>query len=326
MLLVFSKKVLNFAIAVGIPSVSALTLPLRFPQISQAQDSQQQTVTINFAAEIGEKSFACGESYPNLGTTSTVITPNDFRFYITEVALIDENGQAIPLQLEQDGKWQYQNVALLDFEDKSGACSNGTVETRNKVVGTIPPGNYQGLQFTLGIPAELNHEDATLAASPLNLTSLWWNWRGGYKFMRLDLENQSTAIKNEVSNEQHQAHQVNSETHHHQTNPELSSHQSFPIHIGSTGCQANADNQKPSGCSNANQSIIKLDNFDPANNVVVADVANLLTQTDLTTNQPDTPMGCMSSPEDLDCLGIMEHLGLPFNGQASSKQTFFRVE
>ncbi|NJR31975.1 MAG: hypothetical protein HC778_02740, partial [Chamaesiphon sp. CSU_1_12] len=28
---------------------------------------------------------------------------------------------------------------------------------------------------------------ATLAASPLNLTSLWWNWQGGYKFLRLDL-------------------------------------------------------------------------------------------------------------------------------------------
>jgi len=66
-------------------------------------------------------------------------------------------GKSIPVNLTQDGKWQYQNVALLDFENKSGGCANGTVETRNQIVGTIPKGNYQGLQFTLGVPFNLNH-------------------------------------------------------------------------------------------------------------------------------------------------------------------------
>jgi uncharacterized repeat protein (TIGR04052 family) len=206
-------------------------------------------------------------------------------------------------------------VVLLDFEDKSAACSNGTVETRNKIIGTIPPGNYQGLQFTLGIPSQLNHADATLAPSPLNLTSLWWNWRGGYKFMRLDLQNQNTALKQEES--KHQNHPMNSQTH---------SDRGFPIHIGSTGCQGDTDTQKPSECSNPNQSRIELDNFNPEQNIVVADVANLLTKTNLITNQPDSPMGCMSSPEDQDCSGIMHNLGLAFGNKPTSGQTFFRVE
>jgi uncharacterized repeat protein (TIGR04052 family) len=307
MLLTLSKKMFLIAIAV--------IAPLMVHQASQGQNSQEQAVTINFLATVGKQAFACGESYPDLGTTPAVFTPNDLRLYLSDIALVDANGKTIPLNLEQDGKWQYQNVALLDFEDKSGGCSNGTVETRNKIIGTVPPGDYQGLQFTLGIPSQLNHADATLAASPLNLTSLWWNWRGGYKFMRLDLQNQSTALKHEAGKEQN--HPMNSQTH---------SDRGLPIHIGSTGCQGDTETQKPLECSNLNQSRIELNNFNPEQNIVVADVASLLTQTDLTTNQPDSPMGCMSSPEDQDCSGIMHNLGLAFGNKPSSGQTFFRVE
>jgi uncharacterized repeat protein (TIGR04052 family) len=300
--------------------VSATILSLSIARVSQAQDSNQPTVTINFAAKVGEQAFTCGESYSALGTSATTVTPADFRFYVSDLALIDASGNAIPLNLEQDGKWQYQNVALLDFEDKSGACSNGTTETRTQVVGTIPPGEYQGLQFTLGIPSELNHADATLASSPLNLTSLWWNWRGGYKFLRVDLSNQTTAQKDNAIEGEEMNHQS------HEMDHQGSQTQNFAIHIGSTGCQADTDGQQPSGCSNPNRSTTVLDNFNPENNVVVADLANLLSQTDLASNQPDTPMGCMSSPEDGDCLGIMHNLGLGFNNQPSSGQTLFRVE
>jgi uncharacterized repeat protein (TIGR04052 family) len=293
----------------------AAVAPLMIHQVSQGQNSQEQSVTINFLAKVGEQAFVCGESYSNLGASATVVTPSDFRLYLSDVSLVDANGNTIPLNLEQDDKWQDQNVALLDFEDKSGGCGNGTVETRTKIVGTIPPGNYQGLQFTLGIPAELNHGDATLAASPLNLTSLWWNWRGGYKFLRLDLQTQNTALKHKA--DKHQNPNPNSQTH---------SDQGFPIHIGSTGCQGDTETQQPSECSNPNQSRIELNNFNPEQNVVVADLANLLTKTNLITNQPDSPMGCMSSPEDQDCLGIMHNLGLAFGHKPTSRQTFFRVE
>jgi uncharacterized repeat protein (TIGR04052 family) len=306
-----SKKLFLAAIALG--------APLMIHQVSRGQNSPQQAVTINFQAKVGKQAFACGKSYSDLGTVPTAVMPNDFRLYLSDIALVDANGKAIPLKLEQDGKWQYQNVALLDFENKSGGCSNGTVETRNKIIGTVPPGDYQGLQFTLGIPAQLNHADATLAASPLNLTSLWWNWRGGYKFLRLDLQNQHTALKHEAGKMQN--HQQN-----HPMNSQTESDRGFPIHIGSTGCQGDTETQQPSDCSNPNQSRIELDNFNPEQNVVVANVASLLTKTNLNTNQPDSPMGCMSSPEDQDCLGIMHNLGLAFGHKPTSGQTFFQVE
>jgi uncharacterized repeat protein (TIGR04052 family) len=303
------KKLCLAAIALGAPLVTY--------QVSQGQNSEQEEVTINFLAKVGQQPFTCGKSYSDVGTAAAVVTPADLRLYLADVALIDANGQSIPLNLKQDGKWQYQNVALLDFEDKSGGCGNGTAETRTKIVGTIPQGNYQGLQFTLGIPAELNHADATLAASPLNLTSLWWNWRGGYKFMRLDLQTQNTALKQHSGKGQDNPMDMDSQTH---------SDRGFPIHLGSTGCQAASDTQQPLDCSNPNRTTISFKTFNPETNVVVADLANLLTKTNLNTNQADSPMGCMSSPEDQDCSGIMHNLGLAFGHKPASGQAFFRVE
>lgn len=285
--------------------------------IHQVQATETQAVTIDFKAMVGDRPFQCGESYSGLGTQDSTVTPTDFRFYVSEIALIDADGNAVPLTLEQDGQWQYQNVALLDFENKEGPCANGTAQTRSRVVGTVPEGDYQGLQFTLGVPFDLNHEDATLAPSPLNLTSLWWNWQGGYKFVRIDLETPSTASKGIAENPERHGHQAP----HHQSQV-----QGFPIHLGSTGCQVEAQSQKPSSCSHPNTSTFVFETFDVRENVVVADLAALVAQTNLQSNQPDTPIGCMSSPEDGDCSSILSNFGLPFNGEPSPGQTFFRTQ
>jgi len=263
-------------------------------------------VTIHFQARVGKQPFKCGETY-TLGKPTTKVTVADFRFYVSDIALTNSKGMAIPVNLIQDGKWQYQNVALLDFENKSGGCANGTVETRNQIVGTIPKSNYQGLQFTLGVPFSLNHGDSVIAPSPLNLTSLWWNWRSGYKFVRLDFENQSHHSQLKHSEQGKKA-------------------QGFPIHLGSTGCQAVEGNQKPPTCSNLNTSKVIFTKFNVNRNVVIADIAALIENTNLTINQNNTPPGCMSSPDDSDCNVIMNNFGLSFNGKPAVKQKFFRLE
>ncbi|MGD1854580.1 MAG: MbnP family copper-binding protein [Leptolyngbyaceae cyanobacterium] len=263
-----------------------------------------QTVTIQFAGMVADDAFACGQAY-ELGTPATAMTPLDFRFYVSEVALLDTDGNEVPLILQQDGLWQHQNVALVDFEDKSGACSNGTVETRSEVVGTVPAGDYSGVKFTLGVPFGLNHVDSTLAPSPLNLTSLWWNWNFGYKFARIDLTPATTA---QASPKQH--------------SEALSG---FAFHLGSVGCQMDAT-QAPVVCSMPNRPEVILADFDPTADVIVADLAALMSGTNLAENQEDTALGCMSSPADGDCTEIMQNLGLPFNDRPESVQTFFSVK
>ncbi|MEG5000737.1 MbnP family copper-binding protein [Microcoleus sp. B4-D4] len=290
----------------------------------QATAAETQEIEIKFSATVGEKSFNCGESYSNLGTSAATVTPTDFRFYVSEVALIDGSGKAVPLTLKQDGKWQHQNVALLDFENKSGDCANGTVEIRDRVIGTIPKGNYKGLQFTLGVPFTLNHEDASLAPSPLNLTSLWWNWRGGYKFLRIDMKNQM-ADKNPDGKSGTESRQIAHNAGNHGSSHGGGLH-GFMIHLGSTGCKAEGNNQKPTSCANPNKSKVIFSNFDSTKNTVIADLNSLVSQTNLTANQANTPPGCMSEPKDGDCAGIMKNLGLPFGDQPAAGQTFFKIQ
>jgi uncharacterized repeat protein (TIGR04052 family) len=226
----------------------------------------------------------------------------------------------VPLELEQDGRWQHRGVALIDFEDKTGSCTNGTAQTRDVVVGTVPKGNYRGLRFTLGIPFEINHEDASLAPSPLNLTALWWNWQSGYKFLRIDvIEAQRGGTGRGEAMRTKQAMADMGAGH-------GGGDVGFPIHLGSTGCRVAAGSQKPSECAYPNTVRIALDGFDPSRHTIVADLAALVAGTDLARNRPKTAPGCMSEPDDLDCAQIVEHLGLGFGGKPSAGQTFFRVE
>ncbi|MEB3356706.1 MAG: MbnP family copper-binding protein [Synechococcales bacterium] len=307
---------------------SSPLVPLVFHQAGQAQMPEPEAIAIQFASRVGDMPFSCGSSYPGLGTANTTVAATDFRFYVSDVALIDASGRVVPLVLEQDGKWQYQNVALLDFEDGTGACVNGTSETRTQVTGTVPPGNYTGVMFTLGVPFDLNHNDATLAPSPLNLTALWWNWQGGYKFARIDLENQ--AMVSSAGLRQHNGDQPHNQPHGNSHDDHLGPHgdsQGFLIHLGSTGCELEGDNQQPTtSCRYPNTSTLVFMDFDPVNQFVVADLAALVADSNLEQNEPDTPLGCMSSPDDGDCAGILHNFGIPHGDQPPGGQTFFRIE
>ena len=319
------RRLLNLSLAGGI-ALSGL-IGMKTQQMP-ANAIESQTVTIQFEAVVGDRPFACGETY-SLGATASAMTPLDFRFYVSEVTLLDAGGNEVPLVLQQDGKWQHQNVALLDFEDKSGACANGTLETRHQIVGSAPAGDYRGLKFTLGIPFGLNHIDSTLAPSPLNLTSLWWNWNFGYKFARIDL----APVGDVARVRQHRAHgsvseasdpgSANESGGHSDRKPEAG--QAFAIHLGSVGCQMDAA-QPPVVCTAPNRAEISLTDFEPDQSIVVVDLAALLARTNLAENQDNTALGCMSSLDDGDCAGIMQSLGLPFNNQPVLEQTFFSLK
>jgi hypothetical protein len=167
------------------------------------QQAGTQPVNIQFAAEINGQPFACGQSYSNVGTTKSTITPSDYRLYVSEVNLVRKDGSTVPVQLTQDGVWQYQNVALLDFENGTGPCRNGTAPTNTTVRGNAPAGDYVGVELTVGVPFALNHQDPTVAPAPLNSTAMFWNWQGGYKFIKFDttssgLSEQKPAAANDM--------------------------------------------------------------------------------------------------------------------------------
>lgn len=260
------------------------------------EPGHEQKVTLTFKPMVGSKAFACGQKYTGLGTTGTAFEPKDFRLYIHDVRLLS-HGSEVPVALTEDGAWQKEGLALLDFEDKTGLCVNGTEAMNDRIVGMAPAGHYHGLRFTVGVPFEKNHQDASTASAPLNVSTLFWGWAGGYKFIRLD--GRTTGLSN-----------------------------GHNLHLGSTGCQSSAPNQVAS-CQNGNRFEVEFTSFDPAApRDVVLDVAALFAGSNLDVNQPQTPPGCMSGTDDQDCAPIFQRLGLGFgNLQANpGGQTFFRME
>ena len=280
-------------------AIVALLPACSTPQ-SSVPGSGRQDVTLRFEAQINGQPFRCGERYSQVGSKAATITPTDFRFYISGIELLDQNGKAVPLALEQDGRWQLGNIALLDFEDGSGPCRNGSTALNTTVRGSIAAGTYSGLRFTLGVPFEHNHADPTAAPAPLNNTAMFWNWRGGYKFLKVDMASTGASGHGGAPG--------------------------YSIHLGSTACSSASPTVAPTVCANPNRVTVQFDQFDASRNTVVADIGRVLSSSDVSTNAPGTSPGCMSFPKDADCPPIMGALGLAYDGQmAPGPQKLFSV-
>jgi uncharacterized repeat protein (TIGR04052 family) len=150
----------------------------------------QQAIEVRFKGLVGKEALACGKEYPGIGASSSKITPKDFRFYVRDLRVLDDKGAVIPVDLDQDGKWQLDRIALLDFEDRTGRCEQGTPDMNDRIKGTVPSGTIvKGVRFRLGLPPERNHAPSIRnAPAPLNLSAMIWSWSTGYLFVRMDYE------------------------------------------------------------------------------------------------------------------------------------------
>ena len=253
-------------------------------------------VMIPFEGRVGKTPFSCKDTYPGLGTAATEVAISDFRLYIHDVKLHEKGGADVPLELKQDGLWQYKNLALLDFEDKTGPCANGTTEINGMIHGTVPQGTYDGISFKLGVPFELDHADVSTAPSPLNLSSLFWDWNSGYKFLRADSAPAAGGAP-------------------------------FLLHLGSVACQGDFANGGVTSCDRPNVADIVLTAFDPAKSKVIVDYAAVVAGSDLSKNVAGAP-GCMSGPTDPECDPIFQRLGLSVKDASThpDQQKLFAVE
>lgn len=271
-----------------------------------AQNSSTQKIEINFEPVISGQVFECGKSYSPVGLNKSTVTPSDWRMYVSDIRLVDQQGRSVPVQLVQDKIWQFKNLVLLDFENGKGPCRNGTPATNSSIRGTVPKGVYSGIRFQIGIPFELNHGDPTIAPSPLNSTAMFWNWQSGYKFIKFDTT--AKALQNSI---QHQSHQ---EAAHQEHLPQAV----FAFHLGSTQCIGNSKTTAPTSCQNPNRVEVELLGKNPLKSTLKMDMSKVLEQVAVERNAPNTPPGCMSSAGDSDCAPIMSSLGLSYDGVAAS--------
>lgn len=213
---------------------------------------------------------------------------NDLRFHVSEVQLVDAEGHATRLALHADIPWQQADVAMIDLESGAATCSGGTADTYPYLVGGVPPGDYRGLRFTIGVPFEQNHANPLLAAAPLDDPAMHWHWRSGYKFLRAGVQ------KGEDG---------------------------FWIHVGSAGCEGTVGNI--TGCRFPNRITVQLDGYTPNADTIDVDLKSLFADIDL---DDGLPGDCSSGPAEPTCNAPFAALGLDFDtGAAGDRQRVFSI-
>ena len=275
-----------------------------------AADASTQPVEIEFAAVVGAEPASCTTTYRDVGSSHAAMFLQDFRIYVSAIRLIGADGAEVPVTLGPDGIWQNDRVVLLDFENGTGNC-NGNAPMNHRVKGSVPPGTYRGIVFEIGVPFELNHQDPTRAAAPLNFSALTWPWQIGYKFATIDFDTKPAGERTLVPVEG-----MNAKT----------SATGFSVHLGSMQCASSGPRVPPAApCGSPNRPVYRFDDFDSTKQVLVLDLGALLAGTDVTQNMPGSPSGCMSGIGDDDCIDIMNRFGLSFRGKPSTGQQFVRV-
>lgn len=251
------------------PLPLALALPI-FSMLLGACSTESRPVEVGFDVRFDGNAVACLPSSAGWALT-------DLRFFVHDIVLTTAQGRSAPLDLASDNVWQNSSVALLDFEDGTGSCLNGTTAVNRRVTGDValPEDDpVVGLSFRIGVPEPLNHGNPMTADPPLAYTIMHWHWRSGYKFMRAGIRSDSDFAW---------------------------------LHLGSSRCEGTIGNIR--GCSSSNRPLVTVD-FQLAGDLVIIDIARLLGPV---LQGDGVPWSCESGPDERHCRAVFSELGIDFD-------------
>ncbi len=274
-----------------------------------APANTNKSLTLGFSAVANQQDVTCGTTITGLGSAGTDVTFQDFRFFIHDVRLVKDSGEEVAVTLDQN-IWQHSNVALIDFQNKADKCGGADKPVHDYITATyVDDGvsSYTGVKFIVGLPATLNHNNPAQAPSPLNITSLQWNWQAGYKFMRIDV-----APVGGISRP---------------SDPEYVA-SAWNFHLGSTDCSGDPVQGEIVSCGRANRPEVSLSGFTLGVSEIVVDYGALVEASVLSLDNAGAP-GCMSGATDPECASVFERLGLDMdtgNVISATAQRVFRIE
>lgn len=315
-------------------SISALALMSSAFLLSGCGSSSSSdsgvAVSIPFKAMAGSQAIRCGETITGLGTAGTDVKIANFRMFVHDIKLMTDQNIEIPVKLDATQESQNAEVALLDFRDTADIgevlteiCPQDTTgdtvanPSYNDVItgsATIDSAyTISAIQFTLGVPFNLNHKDQAAAIEPLRqpglASGMTWDWQGGYKFVGFDvlpIGGITRPLDNEWSSPK------------------------WNIHIGSTGCSVTKteleSGTQPESCLAPNLVEVTLPigayNLDEI--AIQIDYAQLVSGNNLSIDE-GVKAGCMSFVTDPECAGVFEKLGLPWEENEATEQSIFSI-
>ncbi|WP_124454930.1 MbnP family copper-binding protein [Paucibacter sp. KBW04] len=249
----------------------------------------------------------CESGLKAQGSTPTDAQLADLRFYLTDIALVNDKGETVPVTLDAN-EWQLTSgsdkVVLIDLENGKGGCAaEGTATTNALIKGTVPAGSYTQLKATVGVPEKLSHSDVMAAKAPLDLMAMGWSWQAGRKFAKIEL-NPVGGVSTPSGGS-------------------TSIVSTYFLHLASTNCTGPGDGSDTCAKKNLAQFAIP---FNLSTQQVAIDLGSMFSGSDIRKNQNEA-VGCMSATSDLDCPAIFGKFGLDLatGGNATTAQSVFRA-
>ena len=258
-----SRRILGFIGSERFPATLALLCVL------MGCNEPRTPLEIHFEARFDGAPIDCTSAPDGAALT-------DLRFYVHDLVLV-EGDRRHDVMLTADSTWQDEHVALLDLEDGTGACQNGSASMNTKVRGraiALADGDAVTLEFRIGVPSSVNHANPVTAPPPRNYSIMHWHWRTGYKFMRAGVAYRGDAAW---------------------------------LHLGSARCRGTVTDIR--GCDAPNRPIVRLADFNPKDDVVVIDLARVFGPTGLGDGEV---WSCESGPEERHCRIVFAELGIDF--------------
>jgi hypothetical protein len=174
-----------------------LTAIALFAASTQAQNATNFELRLNLRS--GKEALELGKMYKTPGGLDYQV--DLVKFYISNVTLVKADGSLLPLP----------GISLTEFRGQgatmgAGHSANSSSVTAAgqmmsdgqmyKAMGTqntiafkarVPAGEYWGVRFEVGVPKELNNQDASLQQLPLGVEAgMFWAWNPGYIFYRFE--------------------------------------------------------------------------------------------------------------------------------------------
>ena len=212
-------------------------------------------VQLSFQPAFGEQELKC-DSEIQMSSRSWRI--EQLALFMSNVEIqSDQNKTWQPVSL-LPSPWQTKDVGLLWFDTQcaSNSTSNAQLNLDLDAEQWQPIGS---LRFELAVPFELNHLNPLTQPSPLNLPDMFWSWRMGYKFIRLDM-----------------------------TTTDEQAPKAWSYHLGSVGCESASTLRPPQQtCAKPNRFTIEVP-IDKNARAFRIDLGQLLTGVDI-----GTLSGCM---------------------------------
>ena len=224
-----------------------------------------------------QQELSCGQSVERDTLNWSI---DQLAFFISDLRLLQAEKE-VPLILSTTDS-QSDNIALIRFTRQDCVMDNlastavkkedssQALFKRVQFVQPVQLNDDSHLRFTLGLPFEVNHLNPLSQPSPLNIPSMFWSWRGGHKFLRLDMAAEG---------------------------------QAWDFHLGSTGCvSASAMRSPQAACINPNTMQLTLAKHEHGERLVIH-LDKLLQGLEL-----NNKSSCLMQPDKASCQQLMANL------------------